>query len=153
MRIPVANVTLALTLIVSLVGCGDGRPKVVPVSGQVLMNGKPVTGRTGFVRVEPAGGRPAIGEINTADGTFTLTTFEQGDGCMPGTHPAAVIVNTTVGGKLISLIPEKYGDAKTSGLQVTVDEPTDSLKIELTGELKQAPTPSAAELQGDDPGY
>lgn len=151
MKICIRHATWALTfvLIASIAGCGSGRPKVVPVSGQVLMNGKPLTGSSGFVRVQPADGRAATGDINKEDGTFTLTTFEPGDGCMPGTHPAAVIVNVSVGPKVISLIPEKYSDAKTSGLQVAIDKKTDSLKIELTGELKAAPKPTAADLKGD----
>ncbi len=139
---------------VALAGCGDGRPAVVPTKGTVLMNGQPLKGVVGFVRVEPAGSRAATGEINEADGSFELTSFEIGDGCVPGTHPVAVIVNTTVGAELVSLIPEQYADATTSGLTVTVGSEPSEVTIELTGELKNAPQgPTAAELEGDDPGF
>jgi len=66
----------------------------------------------------------------------------------------AVIVNTTVGAELVSLIPEQYADATTSGLSVTVGSEPSEVTIELTGELKNAPQgPTAAELEGDDPGF
>jgi hypothetical protein len=140
-------------VMVALAGCGAGRPAVVPTTGQVFINGQPLTGRHGFVRVEPAGARPAIGQIDERDGTFTLTTFVAGDGCAPGTHPVAVIVNTTVGANLVSLIPEHYGDAATSGLEVTIGTAPAALRLELAGELKTAPRPTAAELQADTPSF
>lgn len=142
---------LALVLIIGLAGCGG--PKIVPVSGQVLMNGEPLKVE-GFVRFEPRDARPAIGKIDPETGRFTLTTFEDGDGCLVGEHKVAVIANVTIAatGQLVSLIPEKYSDANTSGLKVNIEEPTDSLEIELTGELKKAPKQRTDMLKGDDPG-
>lgn len=149
------KISLLLVLIATALfsGCGDGRPKVVKTSGQVLLNGEPLTFTgDGFVQVIPKDSRPATGKINPSDGTFTLTTFEEGDGAVQGEHPVTVIVNALgPGGSAVGLLPEEYGDISTSNLTVKIDEPTDSLKIELTGKLKKAPNSSAA-LQGDDPG-
>lgn len=142
---------LVACLVVSLVGCGDGRPSVVPAKGRVYINGEPLTGYVGFVRVEPVGTRAASGEISEADGSFTLTSFEAGDGCVPGTHPVAVIVNTTIGEELVSLIPEHYADSSTSGLQITVGDDPAELRIDLEGDLGQARKPTAAELEADTP--
>lgn len=142
---------LLACLVVSLVGCGDGRPAIVPAKGRVYMNGEPLTGYVGFVRVEPVGTRAASGEISEADGSFTLTSFEVGDGCVPGTHPVAVIVNTTMGEELVSLIPEHYSDSSTSGLQITVGDDAGELRIDLEGDLGQARKPTAAELEADTP--
>lgn len=142
---------LCAAFIGGLTGCGG--PNIVPVSGQVKMNGQPLTGVKGFVRVEPADGRAAQGAIDPEDGTFSLTTYEDADGCLVGTHKAAVIANVSVGPKLIWLIPEKYANTKTSGLTVTIDEPTDSLTLELTGEVKQAPKETPEMFKGDDPGF
>ena len=128
---------------VLLAGCGDGRPRIVPTSGQVLMNGKPLTGHVGFVRVVPAGARAATGRVDPADGRFTLTTYEANDGCVEGTHPAAVIVNTTVGTRLVWIAPERYGDDATSGL--TVDIKGDKADVELRLEGGLAPVPKASE--------
>jgi hypothetical protein len=143
------SLSLLGCLLLSLCGCGDGRPAVVPAKGRVFINGEPLTGYLGFVRVEPVGTRAATGEISQADGSFTLTSFENGDGCVPGTHPVAVIVNTTVGEELVSLIPEHYSDSSTSGLEVTVSADAGELRIELEGELGRVRKPTSAELEAD----
>jgi len=137
---------VALLLAFVSAGCDSG-PTVVPVSGRVLINGKPLTGHPGFVRVMPAGFRAATGSIDPADGRFTLTTFKPADGCVTGTHPAAVIVNTMVGNRLVWLIPEKYGDDTTSGLAVEVTGPTTSLEVVLSGDVKPVPKPTAEDLR------
>ncbi len=49
-------ILLTTLSVVVLPGCGDGRPTRVPISGQVLIDGKPLT--TGAVRLVPAGARP-----------------------------------------------------------------------------------------------
>jgi hypothetical protein len=126
-----------------LVGCGDGRPRIVPTTGRVLMNGTPLTGHVGFVRVVPAGARPATGRIDPVDGRFTLTTYKPNDGCVEGVHPAAVIVNTTVGNRLVWIAPKRYGDETTSGLTVEVTGDTADVELRLEGGL--APVPAASE--------
>ncbi|MFM7205887.1 MAG: hypothetical protein ACKO4T_04365 [Planctomycetaceae bacterium] len=135
------------------VGCGDGRPRIVPASGVVLMNGKPLTGHMGFVRVVPAGARPATGQIDPANGRFSLTTYETGDGCVEGTHPAAVIVNTTIGGtRLVWIAPERYGDDKTSGLTVEIKGVKADVELRLEGGLAPVPVPTAAEKRMQEAG-
>lgn len=108
---------------VGTVGCGDGLPSVTPVEGKVLLNGKPFT--TGRVMTMPDAGRGAGGEIRP-DGTFVLTTFNDGDGALPGIHKAAVRAyeNPNVTdpeadlGK--SLVPKRYTNPITSGLTIEV---------------------------------
>lgn len=134
------------------IGCGDGRPRIVPTSGVVLMNGKPLTGHGGFVRVVPAGARPATGRIDPADGRFTLTTYETGDGCVEGTHPASVIVNTTVGNRLIWIAPERYGSEATSGLTVDIKDAKAELELRLEGGLAPVPVPSTADKRMQEAG-
>lgn len=124
--------SLAALSVGLLAGCGDGRPTRVPVSGTVLIDGKPLG--SGHVRLVPADARPAWGAIDP-QGNFRLTTFEQGDGCVPGTHRVAVIAYQTVSPSAIRwLVPKKYHKASTSELTVTIDQPTDSLLIELSWE-------------------
>jgi hypothetical protein len=123
----VAVATLAVTA-----GCGDRRPARVPVSGQVLIDGKPLD--YGFIRLVPEHARPATADIQP-DGRFTLKTFEAGDGVVPGTHPVMIL-----GAEVLSSTkqrwhaPKKYADPCTSGLKATIDGPTDSLVIKLTWE-------------------
>jgi hypothetical protein len=123
--------TLAMAL-VPAAGCGDGRPARFPVSGTVLIDGKPLD--YGFIRLLPEGARPATSDISP-DGRFTLKTFETGDGVVPGTHPVVVL-----GAEVLSSTqqrwhaPKKYADPNTSGLTATIDGPTDSLVIKLSWE-------------------
>jgi len=37
----------------------------------------------------------------------------------------------------VSLIDEKYADPNSSGLTITIDKPTDSLRIDISGPLKR----------------
>jgi len=146
-------IVLALACIAAgLTGCNTG-PAIVPVSGVVKMNGEPLTGVEGFVRVEPADFRAATGKINPEDGTFELTTRTPGDGCVKGRHPTAVIVNVSVGPRLISLIPEEYAESARSGLFTNIEGATGSLVINLQGKLKKAPAAGSDIFQGDDPGF
>ena len=124
---------LLAVLVVSVAiasGCGDGRPLRVPVSGQILLDDKPL--QDGFVRVIPNMGRSATGCFG-ADGWFSLTTYEKNDGCVLGKHSVEVvcydIFNPTV---LKPLIPDKYQNVATSDLTITIDEPTDALTIRLS---------------------
>jgi hypothetical protein len=130
MTIPHRRVGLTMVALLLLTaGCSNG-PEIVSVSGQVLIDGKPLT--HGFVQVAPKGFRPASGEIGS-DGRFTLTTLNKGDGCLIGTHPVAVIATESIdAGSQRWHAPMKYQDFTTSGLTVKVTGPTDSLKIELT---------------------
>lgn len=110
-------------------GCGPDRPDVVPASGQVLIDGQPLP--HGFVQVLPENARPATGPVK--DGRFVLTTFEPGDGVVPGRHRVAVLASEAEGGTGQRWhAPKKYADPETSGLEIEVAEPTEDLRIELT---------------------
>jgi len=112
-------------------GCGDGRPKVVPVSGQVLIDGEPLT--HGFVRFAPPDSRVAIGRLDK-DGHFRLTSFESGDGAVTGQHRIAIKSHEPVAGsnKIKWHAPRKYSNYSSSGLTQEITKATDSIVIELT---------------------
>lgn len=133
--------TLLVCAIPLLVGCGRGGPNVVPVSGQVLIDGEPLaTGIPGFIQVVPVEGRAASSPIDPQTGRFTLTTWEDGDGCQIGTHKVVVMVEQAVDTSTVSLVPEKYSDLNSTDLTVTIEGPTDSLVVELTGPLRKVRT-------------
>ncbi len=116
-------------LLLTATGCDD-RPRRVHASGRVLIDGQPL--EHGFVQVVPAGDRPATGKLGP-DGRFTLTTFDENDGVVPGTHPVAVIGTESIDGASQRWhAPRKYISPDTSGLTITVDEPSDSLEINLS---------------------
>jgi hypothetical protein len=122
--------SLLVWIILSLVGCGDGRPTRVPVSGIVLIDGQPL--KRGLVKFVPENGRPSVGNIE-GDGRFTLTCYDGGDGAIPGTHRVQVSANRVISNTKIEwYAPTKYADFRTSELRVDVIEPVDDLRIELS---------------------
>ena len=126
-RVAFVCASLAVALVA---GCGDGRPERVPVSGKVLIDGKPL--ETGNIRVHASANRAASGKIES-DGRFTLSTYEFGDGVVPGNHMV-----TVTGAKILNaqtmrwVAPKKFADASTSGLTLEVTEPTEEAEINLT---------------------
>ena len=127
-----AAVATVVVIIPTLLACGDGRPKRVPVSGTVLIDGRPVP--CGFITLKPKDARPSTGKIGK-DGRFMLTCFEEGDGAVEGTHAVVVNAFEELNPNTIRWhAPQKYSNPKTSGKTVTIDGPTDSLTIELSWE-------------------
>lgn len=128
------NATL-LTLIVtglSCLGCGNKHPGLVPVSGTVTIDGKPVP--IGQVKISPEGHRAAVGSIDE-NGKFALTCFELYDGAPIGTHRVTVTaVEQVTETSNRWHAPIQYANQSATDLQVTIDGPTDNLNIELTWE-------------------
>lgn len=129
---------LAAALLLGAVGCGDGRPARVPVSGVVSIDGAPVT--RGSIKFVPERGRPSFGEIGS-DGRFTLTCYDGNDGALPGKHRVQVNANRPISDKQMEIFtPKRYADFRTSGLEVQLAEPVDDLKVELTwGDERKGP--------------
>ncbi len=137
-----ARYSLMVLLAGLLIGCGGGsdHEETASVTGTVTLKGTPVTkGRIAFY---PPKGRPAMGAIQS-DGTYTLTTFDQGDGALLGNHRVTITANETVGGpptpssfeeeirqaaklssqapaKTVWLVPQEYSNRKTSKLEAEV---------------------------------
>jgi hypothetical protein len=122
---------LALALCLGVVyGPGDGRPARVRVSGQVLIDGQPLT--RGTILFVPQGARPAAATLDP-QGHFQLTSFDDQDGVVPGTHRLAVAPGGVPGETDAPWpVPARYADYQTSGLCVEVTEATDDVVVELT---------------------
>lgn len=124
-------------------GCGSGLPHPVPTEGIVILDGRPVAGAA-VLFAPDAGGRPATGQTDE-EGRFKLTTFEEHDGAVVGTHKVTVTLvessypalvqeqflaeMATNGGSarlprdvLKWVVPKKYSFTETSGLTATVPE-------------------------------
>ncbi|CAN5286255.1 hypothetical protein BH11PLA2_BH11PLA2_10390 [soil metagenome] len=119
------------TLLLAGSGCDSG-PKLVHISGQVLVDGQPL--RHGFVTIAPEGHRAALAKLDS-EGRFTMTTGpdKDGDGVALGTHKVAVNSIEHLGpGSQKWHAPKKYNDLQTSGLTVTIDKAQSDLVLNLT---------------------
>jgi hypothetical protein len=122
---------LVLACLILLCGCNRG-PELIPVSGQVNIDGKPL--EHGVVTVWVKNYRPACGAIDK-DGHFTLMTHVAGDGCVAGEYPVTISSQVGIAGNLKRIFaPERYNDPALSDLSVTVDQPRKDWAIDLTWE-------------------
>lgn len=126
----VACILTLSVMLIALTGCGDGRPTRVPVSGTVLIDGKPLT--HGRVRFIPTGARMSEGTIDE-NGRFVLGCFEKDDGAVVGEHRVVVDGSQSINNYTTRWhAPKKYTEPNQSGLQQVITEPTDSVIIELS---------------------
>jgi hypothetical protein len=126
-----------LCLMLASLGCSDGRPTRVPVSGRVMIDGRPLT--KGSVRFVPEGARPSAGSLDS-QGRFNLTCYDGEDGAVIGRHRVQVSASEIIGSeKVVWHAPPKYADFRTSGIEVEVKEPVDDLVIELTADGRKMP--------------
>ena len=125
-----AVLAMSAITIAALMGCDDGKPKRVPVSGQVLIDGKPLT--HGSIRFIPTGHRASFGKIDE-QGHFSLSCFGQNDGAVTGEHKVEVTAMEKVSPTLIRWhAPKKYQDQATSNLTERIEGPVDNLEIKLS---------------------
>ena len=115
---------LALGVGIGAAGCAnsDGAA-AVPVSGTVTYQQKPVA--KGSVQFVPDVGRGAFGVIE--DGKFTLSTYGNNDGAIPGKHKVAVISSEPDTKKRKDgdtsdkyLIPQRFASPESSGIKVGI---------------------------------
>ena len=142
-----------LIFAVILAGCGgpEGRMKLYPVRGKVLVDGRPATGMDVVLYPDTA-----LADKNAdfpravvmEDGTFLISTYEAGDGAPAGTYKVSILS----GGDPASSEDiqfkkpkprtgiERYRDPTSSGLALTVKQQSNEIApFELTS---QAPRPS-----------
>ncbi len=136
---PLLCVTVLVAICAMFSGCGPKNPETFPVSGTVTLDSKPVAGAA--VVFTPANGQKATGTTDGA-GRFELSTFELGDGAVPGEH-GVTVVKTTVDPddqeKVVFLVPMKYGNPQTSELTCDVREEMDPVQFDLP--LQPQPDP------------
>ena len=89
MAIRLASLLTIAVLIVSATGCGNG---LRPVSGKLVVDGKPGMDGARVVFVPLGNTKMANGVVN-ADGTFEMMTYQQ-KGVMPGDYKVTMINST-----------------------------------------------------------
>jgi len=121
-------------------GCGSNTYKPVPVEGKVTFGGGawPKPGILYFNPMESPQGvpkRPATGRFDT-DGNLTVSTFEEGDGLLPGSYKIGVEcwLNPPEMGSMVparSAVSAKYQSAASSGLELIVNPDERLVEIQL----------------------
>ena len=121
-------------------GCGPSRPEMVPVSGTVTIDGNVPQGPGSiyFHPVETAPGLPARPATAAFDnsGRWTVKTFEEGDGLIPGRYKVSVEcweVPPNMNGRPVkSRIAARYQSATSSGLEeIIIESGSSARKIDF----------------------
>jgi hypothetical protein len=103
--------------------CGNGRVPVYPVTGKVLMGGKPLPRAT--LVFHPTGDSPLhpVGTVDD-DGSFQLTTYDQGDGAPAGKYQVTVewrrLATINDDRPPANSLPARYARPDSSGLLATI---------------------------------
>ncbi|HXD85262.1 MAG TPA: hypothetical protein VN641_02130 [Urbifossiella sp.] len=120
-----------------LAGCGDGGPKLYPVTGKVTVGGKPLTSGTVVYNPEKSNSFTGIcvGELN-GEGVYTLNTRGK-----PGAPAGAYKVTISSTGPVSqdntkpptkSLINTGYSLVETTNLETTVGDNPGKYDFEVT---------------------
>jgi hypothetical protein len=144
----------ALGILGLVFGCGGPsgppRPQTVPASGMVMLDSKAVEGAEVALIPTKEDGFPARGRTDAA-GKFTLSSFGQADGAVPGEYRVTVTLTKSTGPapdplapgtfkgnpyeaatKAVEwVVPQKYSAADKSGLTATVKAGMEPLKFDL----------------------
>jgi hypothetical protein len=154
------SLTLTGGLLIGLItGCSK-YPATAPVKGKITLNGKPVS--TGRISFHPTTGeRPALANIQP-DGSYSLTTFQRGDGALLGHHKVSIkstrIENeapppkdfkedaelaakfgTKGGPHLVFLVDKKYYDERTTDLEAEVKPGDNQINFDLPPSAAPSP--------------
>jgi len=130
---------LAACVVLCAAGCDSGLPQTIPCEGKVTFDGGPCPkpGTLYFTPIEPAAGypmRPAVGHFDI-DGQFSATTFEPGDGLIPGRYKVGIdcweVEPNTDGIPAVSLVSEKHRNPETSGFEISVSPDGDPQEFNL----------------------
>ncbi len=133
-------------LLGTILGCGSDELAVIPITGQVTLDGKPVAGAA-VMFLPSAGGPVATGTTNEA-GAFALTTAGR-DGAPAGQYTVTVTLQKVTGvaadeeegGAGLAdpngihtewIVPERYSNPEKSGLKAEVSPEQTTFKFNLT---------------------
>lgn len=131
------RIVLIALLLVTMSGCGG--VKLVPVTGEVKLDGTPVADCA--VMFSPVGGGPVASGTTDLQGRFQLNTMNRA-GAVPGEHRVTLAKQRTTGmvgdvpgpnGVQIEwLVPQKYSRVETSGLTKNVTSQEHEFAFDLS---------------------
>jgi hypothetical protein len=112
-------------------GCGPRHPPTYPVQGSVVFDtGEPVS--WGTIEFYCAESRIAARGKIASDGTFRLSTYDEGDGAVAGKHLVTVAQAELLGQPHehshapLKAVPKRFSDPQTSRLEFTVEPGSDN---------------------------
>jgi hypothetical protein len=122
-----------------IAGCsseGMEHPPTYSVTGKVTYKGETVP--KGGISFHGGEGRPASGKIQP-DGTYSLSTFSEGDGAVAGHYTVSIVANEADTTKMPrpgekppkDLVPKKYSRPETSGLTADVEKKANEVNFDL----------------------
>jgi hypothetical protein len=130
-----ASLAILSATLLLFAGCGSKEAAVYPVKGKVQWKGGgPATELVDYgISLEPPGRKDSGMGTIMADGSFTISTFAENDGAVPGKHRVAISPPAPELDKPApkSKINKRYSDFETSGLQLEVKSEPNDLVIEL----------------------
>ena len=104
------------TMALTFSGCGPSYPPTYQVTGKVTVDGQPL--QQGTITFYPTQGRSALGKIQP-DGSYTLTTFNDDDGAVPGSHQVTIKATQVSGPAAPSSFEEELAQAQAGGVSQT----------------------------------
>ena len=130
---------IVVILLLQLAGCGNtDRPKTIKVSGVVTFTGQPPEhpGALFFAPLEVAEGYPRRGgrALFETDGQYAATSFDEGDGLIPGTYKVRVESwkkPPGMGSPGVSYVPAGF---EAPDLVVSEDERSIQFNLDVTTE-------------------
>jgi len=127
MRLLKALTVLSVALVMP--ACGPSRKSVFPVKGRVLDSaGKPLVGATVIFHPVTPDAEDATKPAAHVDesGSFTLTTYVEGDGAPAGEYAVTILLVPPKKGPLDTQAPDqlrgRYANPASSNIHVTVEK-------------------------------
>jgi hypothetical protein len=142
--------TTAMAMVVGIASCSPSHPERVPLfpaTGTVLYEGQPAAGVELRFYPDPprADGLTPVART-LEDGTFALTTYEEGDGAPPGHYSVGLrwpkIDPKIPSGPKLDRLNEQYRDSARTSWRVTIAEAKNTLnmiRIPAGGDPKAPP--------------
>ncbi len=127
-------IVTALALCTCTLGCSGGSDEfdTVSVSGKVYVDG--AVHSSGSLQLYPISGpdevKPSVAGVIGSDGSFTLTTYSEGDGAPPGEYSASLAAGGGGGVDPSAMMSSMSGAPQVDSVTITIPEDgSDSLDI------------------------
>lgn len=141
MKLFIRSALLVASFAIGASGCNKSDEALVPVTGRVLVDGKPAAGAAiAFHPADASNGTHPVAQVD-ANGDFQLTTIRSGDGARPGDYRVTLTWYVSPPRKkgvegeerpARNLIPNKYARGETTPITATIrPEGNEPIRIDI----------------------